>query len=141
MDRLLYHISVGVSDMRNARAFYAAILSPLDCRLLCEIKDSNGEDVSLGWGKTFPELWVNLPLDGGKAGAANGVHMAFFAADKTSVDRFHVAALATGGGDAGAPGYRPEYQPGYYAAFVLDPDGNKLEAVWLDQSKQGTSLA
>ena len=57
-----------------------------------------------------------------------------------AVEAFHKAGLAAGGTDAGGPGYRPEYQPGYYAAFLRDPDGNKVEAVWLDLSKKGTAL-
>ncbi len=66
---------------------------------------------------------------GGVAGTGPGFHLAFDAADPAAVDRFHTAALRHGGTDDGAPGPRPEYSPTYYAAFVLDPDGNKLEAV------------
>jgi catechol 2,3-dioxygenase-like lactoylglutathione lyase family enzyme len=99
MERILYHISLGVTDMRRARVFYEAVLTPLGCRLLYEFKDKNGEDISLGWGKTFPELWVNLPLNGRGATTANGAHVAFFAPDRSSVERFHSAALAAGSCD------------------------------------------
>ena len=107
----------------------------MGCQLLHEFKDDNGDDVSLGWGKQFPELWVNLPLEG-TANPSNGAHLAFFAPDKTAVDAFYRAALGRGGFDDGAPGYRPHYQPGYYAAFVRDPDGNKIEAVWFDEKRR-----
>jgi catechol 2,3-dioxygenase-like lactoylglutathione lyase family enzyme len=140
MDRAIYHVSVGVRDMRKARTFYEAALAPLGCRLLCDFKDENGADASLGWGKSFPEFWVDFPLDGRDATVSNGAHIAFFAPDKLSVERFYNAALSAGGRDDGSPSYR-EYQPGYYAAFVRDPDGNKIEAVWLDFEKEGTSLA
>jgi catechol 2,3-dioxygenase-like lactoylglutathione lyase family enzyme len=128
-------VSIGTNDMVKAKAFYQAVMEPLGCQLLHELKDDVGGDVSLGWGKNFPELWVNLPLEG-PANPSNGAHFAFFAPHKNSVDAFYRAALERGGSDAGAPGYRSAYQPGYYAAFVRDPDGNKIEAVWFDEKKR-----
>ncbi|MGC8537063.1 MAG: VOC family protein [Rhizomicrobium sp.] len=138
--RTLYHVSLGVSDMARARSFYIATLSALGSRLLCEFKNDAGDIVLLGFGKLFPELWVNRPLDGGKTVSSNGAHVALFAQDATAVQVFHQAGLAAGGTDDGAPGCRLEYQPGYYAAFLRDPDGNKMEAVWLDQSKKDNAL-
>ena len=138
--RMLYHLSLGVRDMAKARAFYTATLSALGSRLLYEFKNDSGNVVSMGSGKAFPELWVNRPLDGDETTPSNGAHVALFASDAAAVEAFHDAGLAAGGTDAGEPGYRPEYQPGYYAAFLRDPDGNKVEAVWLDLSKKGTAL-
>jgi len=78
---------------------------------------------------------VQTPFDGGQAQVANGVHVAFTAKDQASVDAFYAAALAAGGRDDGAPGYRPQYGEAYYGAFVRDLDGHKIEAMWWDESK------
>ena len=138
--RTLYHVSLGVREMARTRVFYIAALSTLGIRLLFEFKNDAGDVVSMGFGKSFPELWVNRPLDGGQTMPSNGTHVALFAPDAGAVQAFHRAGIAAGGTDAGDPGYRTEYQPGYYAAFLRDPDGNKVEAVWLDMSKKDTAL-
>ena len=88
-------------------------------------------DGGAGYGREVPEFWVGAPHDGGKAVAGNGTHIGFSAASKEEVDAFHAKALELGGADDGKPGLRPEYLPNYYAAFVRDPDGNKIEAVAL----------
>ncbi|MGE0725819.1 MAG: VOC family protein, partial [Alphaproteobacteria bacterium] len=75
-------------------------------------------------------FWIGLPHDRRPASAGNGVHVCFAAPDRAAVDAFHRAALAAGGADDGAPGLRPEYHQDYYGAFVRDPDGNKIEAVF-----------
>jgi catechol 2,3-dioxygenase-like lactoylglutathione lyase family enzyme len=129
--RAIYHVSLGVRDIEGARRFYSAVLAPLGYALLYEVKEA-GEITSLGWGLHFPELWTNLPLGGGTPHPGSGIHVAFHAPTQSAVDEFYRAALSSGGGDNGAPGYRRDYDPGYYGAFVLDPDGNKLEAMWLD---------
>ena len=72
---------------------------------------------------------LETPVNGKPAPAGNGVHIAFDARGRRKVDEFHRVAVLHGGSDAGAPGLRPEYDPNYYGAFVLDPDGNKIEAV------------
>jgi catechol 2,3-dioxygenase-like lactoylglutathione lyase family enzyme len=84
-----------------------------------------------GYGREFPEFWIGHPHDGQPASTGNGVHVCFKAASQEEVDAFHAEALAQGGTDDGPPGLRPEYMPNYYAAFVRDPDGNKIEAVAL----------
>ena len=132
--RAIYHVSLGVRDIEGARSFYHAALHPLGYRLLWEVKEQ-GRITSLGWGLHFPELWTNLPPHGETAGAGVGVHVAFHAASAGAVDEFHRAALSAGGRDNGPPGYRSEYDAGYYAAFVVDPDGNHLEAMWFDHGK------
>ena len=112
--RLLDHLHLRVSDIEASRRFYAAALAPLGLGLTGEGEDWFSAD----------ELFVS---DDGAATV--GLHLAFQAADRDAVDRFHEAALAAGGRDNGAPGER-SYHPGYYAAFVLDPDGNNVEAVF-----------
>jgi catechol 2,3-dioxygenase-like lactoylglutathione lyase family enzyme len=136
--RAIYHVSLGVHDIERARGFYHAVLRPLGYQLLWEVKDGD-RITSLGWGLHFPELWTNLPLGGERAWAGIGVHVAFHAASARAVDEFYRAALSAGGADNGPPGYRPDYDPGYYAAFVVDPDGNNLEAMWFDHTKASGS--
>ncbi len=132
--RAIYHISLGVSDIERSRSFYGAVLQPLGYRLLYEVKEPTGI-TSLGWGLHFPELWTNLPLGRAAPHPGVGVHVAFHAPSAGSVDDFYRAALSAGGADNGPPGYRADYDPGYYAAFVTDPDGNHLEAMWFDHRK------
>jgi catechol 2,3-dioxygenase-like lactoylglutathione lyase family enzyme len=132
--RAIYHVSLGVVDTDAARRFYGAIFAQLGYRLLHEVVEG-GRIVSLGWGLDWPELWTNLPASGGTPHPGSGVHVAFHAADRNAVDAFYRAGLANGGSDNGPPGYRPDYDPGYYGAFILDPDGNHLEAMWFDAEK------
>lgn len=123
---LVSHVSVGVSDLSRAARFYDAVLAPLGARRVME----HGRGVA--WGHAFPEFWASLPHDGRDAASGNGVHVCLNADSPEAVARFHAAGLATGGFDEGAPGFRPEYAPGYYAAFLRDPDGNKIEALcWI----------
>ncbi|MBO9999027.1 MAG: VOC family protein [Cyanobacteria bacterium SID2] len=123
---ILNHISIGVRDLDRSRQFYDAVLSPLGCRRIEEM------DVATSWGKVFPEFWIGLPLDGQPASSGNGVHIALTAPSREAVDAFYKAALEHGGISDGEPGFRP-YAPEYYAAFVRDPDGNKIEAVFLPE--------
>jgi catechol 2,3-dioxygenase-like lactoylglutathione lyase family enzyme len=120
------HVSVGTRDLERAARFYDAALGALGYRR------TMSEDFGCAWGLKWPEFWATRPTEG-EAGAGNGTHVAFIAGSREAVDAFHAAALAAGGSDAGAPGLRPEYTPDYYAAFVRDPDGNKLEAVHLSE--------
>ncbi|MBU1383447.1 MAG: VOC family protein [Alphaproteobacteria bacterium] len=123
---LVSHVSVGVTDVSRAGAFYDAVLSVLGARRIME------HAVGIGYGRTFPEFWATLPHDGQTAAPGNGTHICFNAPDAATVEAFHAAGLAAGGADDGAPGPRPEYAPGYFAAFLLDPDGNKVEAMcWI----------
>jgi catechol 2,3-dioxygenase-like lactoylglutathione lyase family enzyme len=115
------HVSVGVRDLAGAGRFYDAALGALGYRRTFE------ESFGLAWGLAWPEFWATLPGEG-EASAGNGVHVAFVAPSRAAVDAFHSAGLEAGG--AGAPGVR-DYTPDYYAAFLRDPDGNKIEAVHL----------
>jgi catechol 2,3-dioxygenase-like lactoylglutathione lyase family enzyme len=119
----LSHVSVGVADVARARAFYDAALAPLGVKRLFD------EPYGCAWGHQFPAFWAQTPFDGQPPSAGNGAHVCFNAPDKAAVDAFHAAALKAGGRCDGPPGLRPDYTPNYYAAFVRDPDGNKVEAV------------
>ena len=124
---MLDHVSLGVTDVERSRAFYDAVLAPLGYSRLYD-----HEAVASAYGPKAPqfEFWIGLPLDESKTPApCNGSHVCFRAPDRAAVRAFHDVALAEGGQDAGAPGLRPQYMETYYAAFVLDPDGHKVEAV------------
>lgn len=120
---LVSHVSVGVTDLSRAGVFYDAVMGVLGARRLIE------HGVGLGYGRAFPEFWATSPHDGRDARPGNGGHVCFNAETPQAVARFHAAGLAAGGLDDGAPGPRPTYAPGYYAAFLRDPDGNKIEAM------------
>jgi len=120
---MIHHVSVGSDDIDRARAFYNPVLQVIGLRPLTD----DGRSVDYGSGAV--EFSVETPSDGRRANAGNGVHIAFAAESRAMVDAFHAAALAYGGSDAGRPGVREEYDANYYGAFVLDPDGNKIEAV------------
>lgn len=122
-DSMIHHLSLGTNDAARARRFYDPVLAVLGLRLLAD------REGSLDHGVSRFLFSLEKPTNGESATAGNGVHIAFEAADRAMVDRFHRTALAHGGVDAGPPGLRPEYDPNYYGAFVLDPDGNKIEAV------------
>ena len=112
--RLIDHLGITVHDLKASRRFYAALMVVLGIPVV---------DMKAASAFYADELWVT---DLGKA--SGPVHFAFQAADRQAVDRFYQAGLAAGGRDNGAPGER-DYHPGYYAAFLLDPDGNNVEAV------------
>lgn len=119
---MIHHVSVGTNDLPRAIAFYDAVLPGLGLR---RILDDPGEGMHYGTGHIeFSTIRTDAP-----ATAGNGVHIAFGVEDRAMVDAFHAAALASGGSDDGSPGLRPEYDAHYYAAFVRDPDDNKIEAV------------
>jgi catechol 2,3-dioxygenase-like lactoylglutathione lyase family enzyme len=113
--RLFDHVGIPVADVEASKRFYAGALAPLGLGITGE-----GE----GW-FSVDEFYVSA--DGRPA--ISGLHVAFQAQDREAVDRFHVAAIEAGGRDNGAPGER-SYHPGYYAAYVLDPDGTNVEAVY-----------
>lgn len=131
---MIDHMGVTVRDLQAAKRFYDAALAPLGVAVVMSVSaEETGGSSFVGYGPTAdrrdiqagkPSFWV------GEGEQPTGpMHVAFIAADRTQVDAFHVAALAAGGIDNGAPGVRPHYHPHYYAAFVLDPDGRNVEAV------------
>ncbi len=119
---LFDHISIGVRDIKRAGAFYDAALAPLGATRL-----SDGES-ALGYGEKAVQLWVEAVERPVPADTGSGMHFCFAAPSRASVDAFHRAGLAAGGKDNGQPGLRPNYGADYYAAFVVDPDGYRLEA-------------
>ncbi len=116
------HISIGVRDIQKAKRFYDAVMSPLGYECL-----SQG-DTSLGYGRGSVGLWIGATEHPVPADTKSGLHFCFSAPTRKSVDAFHAAALKSGGHDNGAPGVRKDYDPNYYAAFVVDPDGYRIEA-------------
>ncbi len=116
---MLDHVGISVSDFERSKRFYEEALSPLGYGLIME--PTHG---AAGFGRSGkPDFWVF------QGGPGHAVHVAFAADDRAVVGAFHEAAIAAGGRDNGGPGLRPEYHPTYYGAFVLDPDGNNIEAV------------
>lgn len=127
---MLHHLSFGVADIRHAAAFYDAILLPLGYGRVWEDIDDNNPDSAVGYGLEPGKDLLALKQRGNAARPPGpGFHLAFAAPSREAVDQFHAAALAHGGQDNGAPGPRPDYGPYYYAAFVIDPDGHRIEAV------------
>lgn len=118
------HVGIRVSDFARAKAFYLTVLETLGVKIMIEYTpEQTGGQAAAGFGVTKPEFWIGAFEPRGPA------HIAFAAKDKAQVDAFHKAAIAAGGKDFGAPGQRPQYHKNYYGAFVLDPDGNNIEAV------------
>jgi catechol 2,3-dioxygenase-like lactoylglutathione lyase family enzyme len=117
---MLDHVTIGTSNIVRARQFYDRALKPLGIeRLFADGQTAAGYGVGK---RAF--FWI-----GTRDAVMTGTHVAFSAPDHATVDAFHAAAVAAGGRDNGAPGLRPHYHPGYYGAFVLDPDGHNIEAV------------
>ena len=113
------HIGIGVSDLNASKAFFLQALSPLGVGVVMEFPDAAG----LGRGQK-PGFWL-----GATEGKPLPLHLAFAAENRAQVDEFYRQALAAGGKDNGPPGIRPHYHANYYAAFVIDPDGYRIEAV------------
>jgi len=119
---MLDHISIGVRDLALAKHFYDAALQPLGYQCLSQAADS------LGYGREAVAFWIGVTEHPVRADQRSGLHVCFSAPTRAGVDAFHAAALRAGGRDNGKPGLRADYGADYYAAFVLDPDGYRLEA-------------
>ncbi|MGH6679158.1 MAG: VOC family protein [Bradyrhizobium sp.] len=120
---MIDHISVGVSDLERSARFYEATLATLGLSRLVT------RPATIGFGKSYPEFWINLRAGMPTAAQGSGTHICLRARSTADVDAFHAAALKAGGASDGVPGPRPHDRVTYYAAFVLDPDGNRIEAV------------
>ncbi|SRR2546423_5664359 len=123
---MLDHVSLGVSDIARSRAFYDAVLRPLGLVRIVDFREGKGADYGAAPGSTGVEFTITE--EGEAVIPSRGSHLCFRAPDRAAVAAFHAAALATGGRDDGGPGPR-FYHDAYYAAFVLDPDGHRIEAV------------
>lgn len=119
---MIDHISIGVRDLAAAKRFYDAVLKPLGYTCLSE------GATSFGYGKDGVALWIGPSERPVPDDPKSGLHVCFAAPTRQGVDAFHAAALKSGGRDNGKPGLRTDYGPSYYAAFVVDPDGYRLEA-------------
>ena len=126
---MIDHVSVAVRDLKAAEHFYTALLATLGMIKLREWP------TSIGYGKKHPEFWINLRAGMTCVPDDSGVHICLRGRETAAVDAFHAAALASGGMSDGAPGLRPHYYENYYAAFIRDPDGNRIEAVTFIQNK------
>lgn len=127
----LHHLSLGVTDLSQSVRFYDATLAPLGLvRVWSDLRPgAAGQAVGYGIAGGGDLLALKEHASGDPVATGVGFHLALAAPSREAVHRFHALALAHGGHDAGAPGPRPAYGPHYYAAFVLDPDGHRLEAV------------
>ena len=120
---MIDHISVGVSDLERSARFYEATLAPLGLSRVVT------RPSTIGFGKNYPEFWINLRAGMTRVPPESGTHICLRARTTGDVDAFHAAALKSGGRSDSAPGIRPHDRVKYYAAFVIDPDGNRIEAV------------
>ena len=119
---MISHVSVGVRDIAKAGSFYDAALAPLGYKRLFDSAEA------LGYGAKSPQFWVLHVAHPVPADNASGLHFCFDAPSRAGVEHFHAVALKAGGKDNGKPGLRKDYGENYYAAFVVDPDGYRLEA-------------
>ena len=120
---MIDHVSIAVRDLKAATRFYEAVLATLGYSL------RETRPMTVAFGKRYSEFWLNLRADMPVLSYDNGTHIALRAPNLISVDMFHAAALTAGGTSDGAPGLRPQHGEGYYAAFIRDVDGNRIEAV------------
>lgn len=120
---MIDHISLGVRELERSAHFYEVALAPLGLSRLVT------RPATIGFGKSYPEFWINLRADMVEVDTGSGIHVCFRAKTIGEVNAFHTAALEAGGRSDGAPGLRPHDRVRYYAAFILDPDGNRIEAV------------
>ena len=120
---MIDHVSVAVCDLTRSAAFYEAVLAPLGLARLVT------REAAVGFGKSYPEVWINLRESLPSVPQSTGVHICLRTRDEHSVRAFHEAALSHGGADAGEPGPRQAALTTYFGAFIFDPDGNKVEAV------------
>ncbi len=124
---MIDHVSVAVSDIDAATHFYEVLLTTIGVVKL------ERRPTTVGFGKQYPEFWINLRT--GTIPTSSGAHVCFRARTADMVDAFHEAALVAGGSSDGTPGLRPQHGEGYYATFIRDPDGNRIEAVTFVHTK------
>jgi catechol 2,3-dioxygenase-like lactoylglutathione lyase family enzyme len=121
---MIDHISIAVRDLKKGEPFYTALLAALGMNKLREWHEG-----AIGFGKKYPEFWINRRAAMDRIAQDSGAHICLRAPDAAAVDAFYAAALNAGGTSDGEPGLRAKYHTNYYAAFIRDPDGNRIEAV------------
>ena len=120
---MIDHVSIAVRDLERAARFYRVVLDAIGfAELVTRV-------ATVGFGKSYPEFWLNKSSNMAKIGVDSGAHVSLRAPSPQAVDAFHVAALQSGGISDGKPGMRAASGQGYYAAFIRDLDGNRIEAV------------
>jgi catechol 2,3-dioxygenase-like lactoylglutathione lyase family enzyme len=124
---MIDHVSIGVRDVAASKRFYDAVLRPLGYRCLSD------SAASLGYGAKAPALWIGASDRPVPPDTRSGLHFCFAAPSRESVAAFHAAGLESGGRDNGHPGLRADYGAGYYAAYLIDPDGYRVEAYFAEQ--------
>jgi catechol 2,3-dioxygenase-like lactoylglutathione lyase family enzyme len=124
---MIDHISLAVSDIERAAAFYERALAPLGLSRLVT------RPAMVGFGKAYPELWINLRAGMARLSPDSGVHLALRARSVAEIDAFYAAALEAGAMSESPPSLRPHERVRYYATFIVDPDGNRIEAVTFPQ--------
>ncbi len=134
---MIGYTMVGTNDLQQSLRFYDPIFAAMGFELCWR------DEQSASWGRNddpaYPRFFAGHPFDGQPAGVGNGAMTAFLVDDTDLIDRLHVLAMAHGGADEGAPGFRPHYGEGFYGAYVRDPDGNKLAFVCYDAAHERTS--
>ena len=125
--RSICHASIGTNNVIEAEAFYSPLLKTLSIEKVCQY------DQAVAYGKGYPEFWVQIPFDEQVMTSGNGVHFGFVAKTKAEVHLFYKTALELGATPNGEPGPRADYGEPYYGCFVLDLDGNKIEASYWDE--------
>jgi catechol 2,3-dioxygenase-like lactoylglutathione lyase family enzyme len=128
---MIDHVSVPVRDLPRSAVFYEAVLAPLG------LSKRVTRAATIGFGKHYPEFWINLRPDHSVAPGDPGAHVCLRAGSEAAVRSFFDAALRLGGGSAGEPGPRQGAVTSYFGAFILDPDGNKIEAVTFPRAEAG----
>jgi catechol 2,3-dioxygenase-like lactoylglutathione lyase family enzyme len=126
---MIDHVSVAVRDLERATRFYEAVLGAIGYERL------ETRPHTVGFGKKYPEFWINLRAAMAPLAPDSGAHVGLRVRSVELVDAFHAAALAAGGTSDGAPGLRPQHGEGYYATFIRDPDGNRIEVVTFLQAQ------
>jgi catechol 2,3-dioxygenase-like lactoylglutathione lyase family enzyme len=124
---MIDHVSIGARNIAASKRFYDAALQALGYQCLSDSPES------LGYGAKSPALWLSATDRPVPADSGSGLHFCFSAPSRKSVDAFHAAGLACGGRDNGPPGLRRDYGGGYYAAYLIDPDGYRIEAYFAEQ--------
>ena len=128
---MIDHISIGVRDLERSARFYESTLAPLGLAKLVT------RPATVGFGKRYPEFWINLRPAMAPVAPESGCHVCLRAKSEGEIDAFHQAALGAGGSSAGPPGLRPHDRVRYYAAFIRDLDGNRIEAVTFPAEEAG----